>query len=143
MPIRMDGKDELQYRRSLTVHMRSLIMKSLQIEYSDENVIMGFYRGFYLQFGFSEAHPLLVFHMVRKLEGERENPIRRINSINLTGVLGCHIYNEELKCYTFRATHWIDTEMSQERFFEILDRCVDEAVRAYNQLTSHRYEKNE
>lgn len=136
MPKINDGQDGHLYRKSLIVHIRKLIMQSLKVEAADENGIMTFYRGFYLQFSFSEVHPLLVFHMVKKLEGETENPIRRINSINLTGVLGCHIYNDALKCYTFRATHWMETELSQERFFEILNRCVDEATRAYAQLTT-------
>ena len=33
------------------------------------------------------------------------------------------------------ANAWLDTEMEPQRFFEILDRCVDEADRGFGKLT--------
>jgi len=49
-------------------------------------------------------------------------------------VLGSHAINEDVGCYSYRATHWLDTELTPERFFEILSRCVDEADRGYFNL---------
>ena len=54
--------------------------------------------------------------------------------MNLRSVLGSHSVNENFSCYNYRATHWLDAQMTKTRFFEILDRCVDEAVRGYYQL---------
>ena len=31
-------------------------------------------------------------------------------------------------------THWLDNKMEASRFFEILERCVDEANRGYHKL---------
>lgn len=45
-----------------------------------------------------------------------------------------HSVNENFSCYNYRATHWLDAQMTKTRFFEILDRCVYEAVRGYYQL---------
>ena len=76
----------------------------------------------------------MVFYLARPLEGEKAMLTDRWNDLNLRSVLGCHSVNENFSCYNYRATHWLDTQMTKTRFFEILDRCVDEAVRGYAQL---------
>ena len=50
---------------------------------------------------------------------------RIANDLNLRSVLGSHAINDEVGCYSYRATHWLDTELDAKRFYEILDRCVD------------------
>ena len=56
------------------------------------------------------------------------------NELNLRSILGSHAINDEVGCYSYRATHWLDTEMNPQRFYEILDRCVDEADRGFDKL---------
>ena len=56
------------------------------------------------------------------------------NELNLKSILGSHAINDEVGCYSYRATQWLDNEMEAPRFFEILDRCVDEASRGYHKL---------
>ena len=70
----------------------------------------------------------------RPLDGEKAMLADRSNEMNLRSVLGSHSVNENFSCYNYRATHWLDAQMTKTRFFEILDRCVDEAVRGYYQL---------
>ena len=59
-----------------------------------------------------------------------------VNELNLKSVLGSHAINESVGCYSYRATQWLDTEISPQRYFEMLNRCVDEADRAYQVLAS-------
>lgn len=58
------------------------------------------------------------------------------NELNLSCVLGSHAINEQVGCYSYRAVHWMDTELTEERFFEILERCTEEADRGYHKLTA-------
>ena len=80
-------------------------------------------------------HPLLVVCLakaIRNPDGARKQQLA--NELNLHSVLGSHAINEDVGCYSYRATHWLDTELTPERFFEILSRCVDEADRGYFNL---------
>lgn len=97
---------------------------------------MTIYRDFYLQISFSELHPLMVFCFAKQLDGKLSTAGARSNDMNQRSILGSHSVNEEFGCYNYRATHWLETEMNQKRFFEILDRCVDEAIRGYRQFVS-------
>ena len=63
-----------------------------------------------------------------------EEDVPELDEAHLRSVLGSHSVNENFSCYNYRATHWLDAQMTKTRFFEILDRCVDEAVRGYYQL---------
>ena len=79
--------------------------------------------------------PLLVVCLakaIRNPDGARKQQLA--NELNLHSVLGSHAINEDVGCYSYRATHWLDTELTPERFFEILSRCVDEADRGYFNL---------
>ena len=76
----------------------------------------------------------MVFYLARPLDGEKAMLADRSNEMNLRSVLGSHSVNENFSCYNYRTTHWLDAQMTKTRFFEILDRCVDEAVRGYYQL---------
>lgn len=128
-------KSEKQRRKEVSEHTRNMILSRLDIEEQDETSVMTGYRGYYLQISFSELHPLMVFCLARNLEhtgGTRQ--LNFINDLNLKSILGSHSINKEVGCYSYRATHWLDKELEPSRFYEILDRCVDEADKGYHRL---------
>lgn len=129
-------QSEMVRRKELTLKTRKMICNAMSIIAEDEASLMTTYRDFYLQISFSELHPLMVFCLARPLEGAFLNLENASNKMNLRSVLGSHAVNEECCCYNYRATHWLETEMNQKRFFEILDRCVDEACRGYEKIAS-------
>ena len=89
----------------------------------------------YLQIAFSELHPLMVFYLAKSLEQPGSRKVSRlINEINLNSVLGSHAVNAEAGCYSYRTAHWLDTELTRYRFFEMLERSAYEAGWAYSQL---------
>lgn len=130
------SKKEKVRRKELTDKTRKMVSRIMGVVAEDDTSIMTTYRDFYLQISFSELHPLMVFCMAKPLEGTMATLQRVSNEMNLCSVLGSHSVNEEFGCYNYRATHWLDTEMEQQRFFEILDRCVDEALRGYAKIAS-------
>ena len=114
-----------------------MILSELEIESQDEISLMAGYRDYYLQISFSELHPLLVFCLAKALEKPSTARQRQMtNELNLHSILGSHAINDEVGCYSYRATQWLDAELDAPRFFEILDRCVDEADRGYVKLTA-------
>lgn len=129
-------QNELVRRKKLSENTRKLVCSLLQVVAEDESSIMTIYRDFYLQISFSELHPLMVFCLAKQLDGKISTAGARANDMNQRSILGSHSVNEEFGCYNYRATHWLETEMNQKRFFEILDRCVDEAIRGYRQFAS-------
>ncbi len=129
-------QSELVRRKKLSDNTRKLVCSLLDIVAEDESSVMTIYRDFYLQISFSELHPLMVFCLAKQLDGKLSTAGTRSNDMNQRSILGSHSVNEEFGCYNYRATHWLETEMNQKRFFEILDRCVDEAIRGYRQFAS-------
>lgn len=129
-------QSELVRRKKLSDNTRKLVCSLLEVVAEDESSIMTIYRDFYLQISFSELHPLMVFCLAKQLDGKISTAGARSNDMNQRSILGSHSVNEEFGCYNYRATHWLETEMDQKRFFEILDRCVDEAIRGYRQFVS-------
>ena len=129
-------QNELVRRKKLSDNTRKLVCSLLDVVAEDESSVMTIYRDFYLQISFSELHPLMVFCLAKQLDGKLSTAGARSNDMNQRSILGSHSVNEEFGCYNYRATHWLETEMNQKRFFEILDRCVDEAVRGYRQFAS-------
>lgn len=129
-------QNELVRRKKLSDNTRKLVCSLLDVVAEDESSIMTIYRDFYLQISFSELHPLMVFCLAKQLDGKLSTAGARSNDMNQRSILGSHSVNEEFGCYNYRATHWLETEMNQKRFFEILDRCVDEAIRGYRQFAS-------
>lgn len=127
---------ELVRRKKLSDNTRKLVCSLLDVVAEDESSVMTIYRDFYLQISFSELHPLMVFCLAKQLDGKISTAGARSNDMNQRSILGSHSVNEEFGCYNYRATHWLETEMDQKRFFEILDRCVDEAIRGYRQFVS-------
>ena len=128
---------EQQRRREIAEHTRKMILSQLHIESQDETSLMTDYRDYYLQISFSELHPLMVFCLAKALARPSAQKQRQMtNDLNLHSILGSHAINDEVGCYSYRATHWLDTEMDARRFYEILDRCVDEADRGYGKLAA-------
>lgn len=125
-----------QERRKIIVeHARSMITRALPVEDEDETSLMLAYSGFYLQVSFTELHPLMVIYLARGLARPSTAEDKRLaNELNLKNILGTHAINDEIGCYFFRMTHWLDTHIIRNRFLEILDRCSDEAERGYAHL---------
>lgn len=134
--MKQDGlsKEEKARRKALSDSTRKMICGVLEIVSQDETSIMTTYRDFYLQISFSELHPLMVFCLAKPIEEIKGSITTRSNMVNLTSVLGSHSVNESYGCYHYRATHWLDTKITKARFLEILNRCVDEAVRGYQKV---------
>lgn len=125
-----------KYRKQLSEQARATIVHALPVEDADDSCVMMGYDGFFLQIAFSQLHPLMVFYLARGLNRPSTQKDRRlINDLNLKSVLGSHALNDEVGCYSYRTAHWLDCELTAERFLEILERCTEEAERAYNQLT--------
>ncbi len=128
---------EQQRRKDIAEHTRAMIISQLRVDAQDETSLMTDYRDYYLQISFSELHPLMVFCLAKALKKPSTAKQRQMtNELNLRSILGSHAINDEVGCYSYRATHWLDTELDAKRFYEILDRCVDEANRGFFQLAS-------
>ena len=124
-------------RKELSDQARATIVRAIPVEDVDESCIMLNYDGFYMQIAFSPLHPLMVIHLARGLEQPSTQKDKLLtNDMNLKSVLGSHALNDAVGCYSYRATHWLDTELTSARFTEILGRCLEEASRAYDQLVS-------
>ena len=127
---------EQQRRKQLASKTRAAIRSSMKIEDEDETSLFAVYRDYFLQISFSELHPLMVVCLARALpHTDPAEQNQMTNELNLRSVLGCHTVNEEAGCYAYRTTHWLDSVLTAKRFFEILDRCVDEADRGYLNLS--------
>ena len=127
---------EILRRKNLATNTRNMICNVLEIVSQDETSVMTTYRDFYLQISFSELHPLMVFCLAKPIDMAKDDIASRSNQVNLTSILGSHSVNEYYSCYHYRATHWLDTQIGQARFLEILNRCVDEASRGYQKVAS-------
>ena len=126
---------EQQRRRDIAEHTRRMIVSQLHVDSQDETSIMTDYRDYYLQISCSELHPLMVFCLAKALtHPSTPEQCEITNDLNLRSVLGSHAINDEVGCYSYRATHWLDTEMEPSRFYEILYRCVYEANRGFYKL---------
>lgn len=130
------SREEILRRKKLSENTRKMICDILEIKSQDETSIEAAYEGFDLKILFSELHPLMVFCLEKPLEEIKRTISSKTNFVNLTSVLGSHCVNEYFGKYQYRATHWLDTEITQTRFLEILGRCVIEASRGYQKLAS-------
>ena len=129
------SKAQQKYRKEIADKTRRMIISKLTIDAEDETSVMTSYRNYYLQISFSELHPLMVFCLAKTLKSPCSTAqVQLTNELNLKSILGSHAINNIVGCYSYRATHWLDTELEAERFFEILNRCIDEADKAYFKL---------
>lgn len=135
-------KAERERRKKLSANMRKMILSAMDIEDQDETSLVTGYCGYYLQISFSELHPLMVFCLARNLDhiGDTRQ-LRILNELNLKSILGSHSINKTVGCYSYRATQWLDNKIEQERFFEILNRCVDEANKGYTCIAKFQMKK--
>lgn len=134
MPEHMVDGTNGTHRRNLAMQARSMIASSMNIVEEDENALMTTYNDFFVLFSFSEVHPLIMISLVRKIDDMGKKAIEVCNRMNLSSVLGSHAINDDAACYTYRSTHWLDAELDKPRFFEILNRCVDEASRCFKMI---------
>ncbi|MFT3951736.1 MAG: hypothetical protein QM689_07345 [Oscillospiraceae bacterium] len=125
---------EQSHRREIAERVRSMILSAIPVEDQDETSLTADYRNYYLQISFSYLHPLMVFCLARAMHHPDNKKKQMTNELNLRSVLGSHAINESVGCYSYRATQWLDSELTPERFFEMLDRYVDEADRGYCKL---------
>lgn len=129
------SKEEQERRKTIAEHTRSMILNQMSADDQDDTSIMIGYRDYYLQISFSALHPLMVICLARSIQHVSSAKKKKmVNELNLKSVLGSHAINESVGCYSYRATQWLDTEISPQRYFEMLNRCVDEADRAYKML---------
>ena len=129
--------DEKNRRKNISAHTRKMVMSQLRIDDQDETSLMTDYRDYYLQISFSELHPLMVFCVAKGMKTPSTAKQRKlVNELNLKSILGSHAINDEVGCYSYRATHWLDKEIDPARFFEMLNRCIDEADMGYRRLTA-------
>lgn len=130
-------KAEQLRRKAIADSARKMILTSVPVEDQDETSLTLCYRDYFMQLSFSALHPLLVICLAKAIGNPSGTKKQRLtNELNLHSVIGCHAINEDVGCYSYRATHWLDTELTSERFYEILDRCVDEADRGFSRLAS-------
>ena len=103
---------EQMRRKEIADHTRAMVVEQLQIDAEDETSIMCGYRDYYLQISFSELHPLMVFCLAKAITKPNSAKQQKIaNELNLRSILGSHAINDEVGCYSYRATHWLDTEL--------------------------------
>lgn len=123
-------------RKHLVAHSRTIFMQALDVKVADTDTLHFSYLDFYVQVAFSIAHPLMAFAMIRKLEEPSDIDYEAVNRLNLESVLGSHSVDDTAGCYFYRTAHWLETELSAERLLEMLNRCMDEAARGYERLSS-------
>lgn len=129
------SKAEQVRRKEIVEHTRCMILEQMPVDDQDGTSLMLGYKGYYLQISFSVLHPLMVICLARSIQSVGSARKKKlVNELNLRSVLGSHAINDAVGCYSYRATQWLDTELTPERYFEILDRIVDEADRAYQKL---------
>lgn len=129
------NKIEGKHRRELAAQARKMIASSMEIVEEDESALVTSYHDFYVIISFSEVHPLIMISFLRRIDHVGAEAIEACNRMNLSSVLGSHAFNIEIACYTYRSTHWLDAELTQRRFFEILNRCAAEASRCYKKIS--------
>lgn len=129
------NQEEQIRRQKLAAKARRMIRENLPVEEEDKTSLTASYRSYFMQVSFSPLHPLMVICLARSIPPSSSmKKWQVVNRLNLMSVLGSHTINEEVGCYSYRSTHWLDTELTLERFLEILNRCVEEASRGYETL---------
>ncbi len=125
---------QIEQRKTLTDEMKQMLKANLEIMGEDDCSLMTTYKGFLLQISFTDLHPLMVFCLCKPIENYDPSVASCVNDANMRCALGCHFINEEMSAYNYRATHWLEKRITMKRFYEILDRCVEEAKRGYDQI---------
>lgn len=119
----------------MAANARAMLRDALPIEYEDGMSLSVNLRGWYLQMSFSPLHPLMVICLAWAIPIPASvAQFLTTNEVNLHSILGCHTINSDTGCYAYRATQWLDTELTRERFMELLHRCMGEAERGYEKI---------
>lgn len=109
---------EQQRRKQIVSETRTMIYAHLQVQEDDGASLLTSYSGYYLQISFSEIHPLMVLCLARAMPNPSSGKQRQMtNELNLQSILGSHAINDDVGCYSYRATHWLDNKMEASRFF--------------------------
>lgn len=127
-------KVQQEYRTSLVELTREMLRRTLDVKGEDDSSILATYKDFLLHIGFTDRHPLMVVCLCKPLDEFGPSVEYRVNEANIRCVLGCNFVNKELNTYTYRTTHWLEKRISTKRFYEILDRCVEEARQGYKHI---------
>ena len=131
----MKNQKSVNANAQLIQQTREMIMKNHFTEYVDEHTLFMHYQDFCLQISFTDQHPLMYFQFVRDITLEAPSIfLECVNELNLKSVLGTHSINLDKQCYIYRTVHWLECPISPVRYFEILQRCADEAARGYSIL---------
>lgn len=129
-------RKEQSRRKDLVYSMRTMIQSILPIFDEDATSLMLEYKEFCLQISFSATHPLMVFTFAHPFKEPYNLKLMNIiNKLNLVTVLGCHMLNGQAQCYSHRSTHWMDSDLSEARLNEMLERCYLDAVSGLSQLS--------
>ena len=129
------SQKESQRRIKLAQAAKTLVLHTLPIEDETDTGLLTTFKGFYLQVDFSFLHPLMVIAFLRKLDATPgQATLMLTNQFNQNSIIGCHTVNAEARLYSYRAAHWLDTELTETRFHEILNRCFYEVCWAYSQI---------
>ncbi len=126
-------------RAELAANARAMLREALPIEYEDNMSLSVNLSGWYLQISFSPLHPLMVICLAQAISIPASvAQFLNTNDINLHSILGCHTINSDTHCYAYRATQWLDAELTRERFMEMLHRCMGEAERGYEKILKNQ-----
>ena len=115
---------------------RRLVVEKLGLDRETGGTYSGFYKDFFLVVDFSELHPLMVLTFSRPYPLHvNVHTYRRLNRTNQSSILGSHIMNNDVGCYSFRATQWLLSSLTEEDLYRILERCHADAQKGFAALS--------
>ena len=119
---------------------RRLIAGLLKLDLEEDGSLTGFCMGFFLVISFSELHPLMVVTLSKPYTLRVDiNTYRALNRSNLNSILGSHIINHDIGCYSFRATQWLLSDLTEVDFSRFLSRCLSAAEKGFSALFPHLF----
>ena len=133
-PHHLSNSDILR-NHQLVENARSVISSQLELDLEEDGSLTGFYTGFFLVISFSELHPLMVVTLSKPYSLRVDvNTYRALNRTNISSILGSHSINNDVGCYSFRATQWLWSAMTEADFRLFLSRCQSAAEKGYTAL---------
>lgn len=113
---------EQQRRKQIVSETRTMIYAHLQVQEDDGASLLTSYSGYYLQISFSEIHPLMVLCLARAMPNPSSGKQRQMtNELNLQSILGSHAINDDVGCYSYRATLGWTTKWKHLAFSKFLN----------------------
>ena len=133
-PSNLSDSDILRHHQ-LIEKARRVITGLLDLDLEEDGSLTGFYTGFFLVISFSELHPLMVVTLSKPYALRVDvNTYRALNRTNISSILGSHSLNNDVGCYSFRATQWLWSAMTDGDFRLFLSRCQSAAEKGYTAL---------